>query len=160
MTQVINPSDDPFMPWPHLFVEHVTHQSVGMPDAQREFILDPKPSDGPPGTIRLRVRDTRFPDPARPDLYRLWVDPSHGYISLRSEMSVFDSQNPPEIAFVDTMVMEDLRQSPSGFWYPGKVRRISSHFKAPQPANFDPVQIWKYHLEFDVPMPDELFKPL
>jgi hypothetical protein len=40
------------------------------------------------------------------------------------------------------------------------VRRVTSDFAAPQAANFNPVQVWTYHLEFDVPMPDELFQPL
>ncbi len=159
-TQAINPSDDPFMPWPHLFVEHLSHPNVWPPTPEREFILDAKPADGPPNTIRLRVHDTRFADRARPDFWKLWIDPARGYISLRTEMSVFESQNPPEIAFVDTMFMEDLRQSPNGFWYPGKVRRMSSKFKIQQPANFNPEQVWKYHLQFDVPMPDDLFRPL
>jgi hypothetical protein len=160
MTQAINPSDDPFMPWPHLFVEHLSHPMVWSPTPEREFILDAKPGDGPGNTIRLRVHDTRSTDPAHSDFWKLWINPAQGYISLRTESRVFESQNPPKIAYVDTMTMEDLRQSPSGFWYPGKVRRISSNFKVQQPANFNPEQIWKYHLEFDVPMPDELFQAL
>ena len=63
MTQTINPSDDPFMPWPHLFPEHASHPAVWQPTDDRDFALDPKPADGPPGTILLRVRDTRFPEP-------------------------------------------------------------------------------------------------
>jgi hypothetical protein len=160
MTQAINPSDDPFMPWPHLFVEHLSHPMVWPPTPEREFILDAKPGDGPGNTIRLRVRNTRSTDPAHSDFWKLWINPAQGYISLRTESLVFESQNPPKVAYVDTMTMEDLRQSPSGFWYPGKVRRVSSNFKDPQPANFDPLQVWTYHLEFDVPMPDELFRPL
>ena len=64
MTQPINPSADPFMPWPDLFPEHVSHPAVWQPSDDRDFVLEPKPTDGPPGTIRLRVRDTR-PRPAR-----------------------------------------------------------------------------------------------
>ena len=106
MTQAISPSDDPFMPWPHLFVEHLSHPNVWPPTPEREFILDAKPADGPPGTIRLRVRDTRFADPSRPDLHKLWISPAQGYMSLRTETSVFETLNPPKIAFVDTMIME------------------------------------------------------
>ena len=152
MTQAINPSDDPFMPWPHLFPEHISHPNVWQPSHDREFLLDAKPDDGPPGTIRLRVRDTRSPDPAHPDLYKLWINPAEGYIALRSETSVFESTNPPKIAFVDTMLMEDLARSPSGFWYPTQVRRKTS--------NFNSEQVWKYLLDFEAPIPDELFLPL
>ena len=133
--QAINPSDDPFMPWPHLFVEHLSHPNVWPPTPEREFILDAKPADGPAGTIRLRVRDTRSADRARPDLHKLWIDPVHGYISMRTEICVFESLNPPKIAFVDTMIMENLRQSPSGFWYPTQVRRKTS--KPPSRANLE-----------------------
>jgi hypothetical protein len=149
MTQAINPSDDPLMPWPHLFPEHISHTSVWQPSSDREFLLDAKPADGPADTIRLRVRDTRFPEPGHPDLYKLWVNPSKSYIALRSESSVFDG---PKIAFVDTMIMEGLARSPSGFWYPTRVRRKTSN----------PVseQVWTYHLDFEAQMPDEMFQPL
>ena len=81
MTQAINPSDDPFMPWPHLFPEHFSHPSVWQPTHDREFVLDAKPADGPADTIRLRVRDTHLPDAGHPDLYKLWISPAQSYIA-------------------------------------------------------------------------------
>ena len=96
MTQAINPSDDPFMPWPDMFPEHLSHPAVFQPTHDREFLLDPKPADGPPGTLRLRVRDTRFPDPGHPDLYKLWIDPAASYVAVRSETSVFRVGQPTE----------------------------------------------------------------
>jgi hypothetical protein len=149
MTQAINPSDDPFMPWPHLFPEHIGHTSVWQPSHDREFLIDAKPADGPPETIRVRVRDTRFPEPGHPDLYKLWISPTKSFIALRSESSVFEG---PKVAFVDTMIMEGLAQSPSGFWYPTRVRRKTSDLNSEQ--------VWTYHLEFEVDIPDELFQPL
>ena len=80
MTQALNLSDEPLMPWPDKFPEHISHTSVWQPSHDRDFLLEPKPDDGPPGTIRLRVRDTRFPDRTHPDLYKLWLDPAAGYI--------------------------------------------------------------------------------
>jgi hypothetical protein len=152
MTQEINPSDDPFMPWPDSFPEHIGYTNVWQPTHDREFLLDTKPSDGPPGTIRLRVRDTRFPDPGHPDLYKLWINPAQSFIVLRSETSVFESTNPPKIAYVDSRVLEGLERSPSGLWYPTRVRRKTS--------NLNSEQVWTFHVEFDVPMPDEMFLPL
>jgi hypothetical protein len=152
-TQAINPSDDPFMPWPHLFAEHISHTSVWQPSHEREFLLDAKPSDGPADTIRLRVRDTRFPDPKHPDLYKLWVSPTKGYMAMRSESSVFEgSAIWSKLAYIDTMIMEDLARSPSGFWYPTRVRRQTSDPKTEQ--------LWTYHLDFEVDISDELFQPL
>jgi hypothetical protein len=149
MTQAINPSDDPLMPWPHLFPEHISHTSVWQPSDDREFIVEAKPADGPPDTVRLRVRDTRFPDPGHPDLYKLWISPEKSYIAMRSETSVF---NGAKVAFIDTMVMEGLARSTSGFWYPTRVRRKTSDLNSEQ--------VWTYHLDFGVKMPDEMFVPL
>jgi hypothetical protein len=153
MTQAINPSDDPFLPWPDCFPEQLSYVNVWQPSDDREILLDAKPADGPPDTIRLRVRETRDSEPGRPDLYRLWLRPADGYVVVRSELSVFDATpKPKKLAFVDAMVMEGLARSPKGSWYPTLVRRKTSGSNAEQ--------VWKYHLDFDVPMPDELFRPL
>jgi hypothetical protein len=153
MTQEINPSDDPFMPWPDMFPEHISRPSVWQPTHDREFLLDAHPADGPPGTIRLRVRDTRASDPGRPDLYKLWISPAASYIAVRSEMSVFEGgPTPQKLAYVETTVMEGLAQAPSGAWYPTRVRRKTT--------TFPNEQVWTFHLDFDVPIPDELFRPL
>jgi hypothetical protein len=151
MTQEINASDDPFMPWPDMFPEHISHPSVWQPTHDREFLLEAKPADGLSDTARLRVRDTRFPDPVHPDLYKLWISPAKSYIALRSETGVFHGQ-PPKIAFVDTMVMEGLARSPSGSWYPTRVRRTTS--------DLNTEQVWTYHLDFEAVMRDEMFQPL
>ena len=81
MTQPINPSDDPFMPSPDVFTEHIAHPSVWQPTPDREFLFDGHPSDGPPQTVRLRVRDSRPSEQARPDLYRLWLSPERRAMS-------------------------------------------------------------------------------
>ncbi len=153
MEQSINPSDDPFMPWPHLFAEHVGHPAVWQPTDDRAFVLEPKPTDGPPGTIRLQVRETRSSDPRLPDLYKLWIDPQQNYVALRAETSVFESSaKPQKLAFVDTNVIESLARSPGGHWYPTRVVRKTS--------NFAGEQVYRYHLDFEAPLPDELFLPL
>jgi hypothetical protein len=153
MTQEINPSDDPFMPWPDSFPEHISHPSVWQPSHDREMLLDAHPTDGPPGTIRLRVRDSKASDPGRPDLYKLWISPVLSYMAVRSETSVFDSgPSPMKLAYVDTRVLEGFLQAPSGAWYPTRVRRKTTQFPNEQ--------VWTFHLDFDVPIPDELFRPL
>jgi hypothetical protein len=144
-------ADDPMMPWPHLMPEPIGHPSVYVPDSDREFFLDPKPGDGPPNTVRLRVRNSRSKDPQRPDLYRLCVDPEKNYLSLKSETSVFDGGNMQgKIAFVDTYAIADLGRSPSGFWYPTRVLRKTSG------SDFE--QFTRFALDFQAVIPDSLFE--
>ena len=152
MTQAVSTADDFLVPWPDFFIEYLSHPEVGPPVHGRDFLLDLKPDDGPPGTIRLRVRDIRYPNPDDPDLYKLWIDPAAGYVVLRSETSLFTSIKPRKIGYIETKVSEQLAQSPSGCWYPTQVRRTTLD------SNVE--QIWKYHLDFDAPLPDELFRPL
>jgi hypothetical protein len=153
MTQEVNPSDDPFMPWPDFFPEHISHPNVWQPTHDREILLDAHSNDGPPRTIRLRVRDTRASDPGRPDLYKLWISPTFSYLAVRSETGVFESgPSPMKLAYVDTRVLEGLMQAPSGAWYPTRVRRKTTQFPTEQ--------VWTFHLDFEVPIPEELFRPL
>jgi hypothetical protein len=145
-------ADDPLMPWPHLRPEHRAHPAVWVPTHDRESILEPKPQDGPPGTIRLRVRDTNFPDPKHPDLYRLWIKPAENYLSVRTETSVYTPDNPPKLAFVDTHIIEDQARSPGGHWYPTRVRLVRSNNEVPQ--------VTRFHLDFAARIAEELFRPL
>jgi hypothetical protein len=147
---VTGAADDPMMPWPHLMPEQLSHPSVYVPDSDREFFLDPKAGDGPPNTVRLRVRNSRSKDPQRPDLYRLWVDPEKNYLSLKSETSVFDGGNiQGKIAFVDTYTLADVARSPSGFWYPTRVLRKTSDFNGEQ--------VTRFALDFEIAIPESLF---
>jgi hypothetical protein len=121
-----------------------------VPDSDREFFLDPKSGDGPPNTVRLRVRNSRSKDPQRPDLYRLWVDLDKNYLSIKSETSVFDGGNiQGTIAFVDTYTLADVARSPNGFWYPTRVLRKTS--------NFEGEQVTRFALDFDTAIPESLF---
>jgi len=148
---VTGAADDPMMPWPHMMPEQLGHPRVFEPDSDREFLLDPKPGDGPPNTVRLRVRNARSKDPQRPDLYRLWVDPEKNYLSLKSETSVFERGGiQAKIAFVDTQTLTDFARSPSGFWYPTRVVRKTS--------NFEGEQFTRFALDFQAAIPDSLFE--
>lgn len=152
MTQAINPSDDPFMPWPDMFAEHVGHPSLWQPTAERDFTLMPKPDGGPPGTIFLRVHETGLAEAQHPDLYKLWLNREQDYVALRAEVSVFESTKPRKIAYVETKVIQSLARSPGGRWYPTRVWRKCS--------NLPSEQVWRYLLEFDVDLPDEMFRAL
>jgi hypothetical protein len=151
--------DDPYLPWPDLLPEQLGHPNMDGAAQLGAHFIDPKPSDGPPGTLCLRVREAHFPDPQRPDKYRLWIDPDKNDLALRSEISVFEpsprsmnTRTPTKVAYVETKILTDLARSPNGFWYPTRVLRKTSNTKVDR--------VTRFLLDFDVPIPDELFQPV
>lgn len=151
--------DDPNMPFPDLMPEQLAHPYQDGPAQLWEHVIDPKPSDGPPGTLRLQVRAAHFQDPKRPDNYRLWIDPEKNYLVMRSEINALEppprwrnAGTPAKTAHVVTNVLTDLARSPSGFWYPTRVLRKTSDGKVDQ--------VTRFLLDFDGPIPDELFQPI
>jgi hypothetical protein len=151
--------DDPNMPFPDLMPERLAHPYQGGLAQFWEHLIDPKPGDGPPGTLRLRVRAAHLQDPKRPDNYRLWIDPEKNYLVLRSEINAWEppprlrnARTPAKTAHVVTTVLTDLARSPSGFWYPTRVLSKSSDGKVDQ--------VTRFLLDFDAPIPDELFQPI
>jgi hypothetical protein len=158
--RVYGSPDNPMMPWPHLLPEQLGHPDVYVPTPDHEFLVDPRPADGPPETVRLHVRDVHSDDPNQPDFYRLWIDPKQNHLALQAMTSVFDpsgphSKNgsPTKIAYVETKILTDLAQSPSGFWYPTRVVRKTS-------GNNKVQQVTRFLLDFQARIPDELFQPL
>ena len=81
--QIYGLPDDSNMPWPELMPELLGHPNL---DGYAQFwahYIDPKPVDGPRGTLRLQVRDSQYQVPNQPDRYRLWIDPEKNYLALR-----------------------------------------------------------------------------
>jgi hypothetical protein len=154
--QLNAPADDPVLPFwcQDLLPEQTGHPAAGLsqPDPTREFLVDPKPSDGPPGTIVLRGRDTKAPAEGGPDWFRLWLDPEANYLSLRSEIRVAVPKNPTKVAYIDTHIIEALARSPKGFWYPKVVRHVA------QGGPYEMLR--RFSVNFEAPLPDELFQPL
>lgn len=150
--EIYGPEDDPLVPWSHLFPEQLGHQPVSQPSEDREMRIDPKPDDGPPGTIRLRVCSPAALRPIYPDVFRLWVKPDQNYLSMRSEGSVFDRSTPPKLLYIQTYILEELARSPQGYWYPTRVRRKTTGFESEPVTNF--------YLDFEAKIPDKLFQPL
>ncbi len=159
-------ADDPPVPWPHLMPERAGHTWIGVPDPNWEFFVDLKPDDGPPNTLRFRVRNSLLNDPKQPDVHRLWIDPKKNDLVLRAESIVFEPSLPQPSrmnratiqsrtnrpAYVETNVLEDLARSPSGFWYPTRVVRTTS--------NHQEDRVSRLVLDFHKPIPDDLFQPL
>ena len=175
--QVYGAPDDLNMPWPDLMPELLGHPDADGPAQFWVQSIDLKPSDGPAGTLRLQTREAQFQDPKLPDRYRLWVNPEKNFLALRSEISVYEATSSPmntriptktaygvrrvapamrgsptQLAYVETRILTDLARSPSGFWYPTRVLRETSNSKADQAIRF--------LLDFEGPIPDELFQPV
>jgi hypothetical protein len=164
--EVYGSADDPMMPWPHLLPEQIGHPQVDLPSAERKFTLDVEPRDGPPGTIRLRVRDTDRNDPAEPDRYRLWIDTERNSLAVRAETCVYDrprdasgmATGPWQIHHVEVNILEGFARSPSGFWYPTQVRRQTPMNAYNKVVYADTVT--RFVLDFEAQFPPGLFEPL
>ncbi|MGP0064561.1 MAG: hypothetical protein ACLQGP_13310 [Isosphaeraceae bacterium] len=157
--QIYGIADDLGMPWPELMPELIGHPNADSLVRFWAYFLDPSPSDGPPGTVRLQVRESRFQDAKLPDRYRLWIDPNKNHLAMRSEIGVFEPPPPRnwngralKPAYIDTRILTDVARSPNGFWYPTRVLRKASNSKADQ--------VMRFLLDFQVAIPDELFEPI
>jgi hypothetical protein len=164
--EVYGSDDDPSMPWPHMLPEQIGHRHIGLPSAERRFTLDTEPKDGPPGTIRIQVRDTDAKDPKEPDRYRLWIDPEKNYLAIRAENNVYDrpydasgkATAPWRITHISVQTLVEFARSPSGFWYPTRVLRqtpINDYNKVKYGDT-----VTRFVLDFEAKIPDELFQPL
>ena len=157
---VYGSDDDPMMPWPHLLPEQIGHPQVDKPGAERTFVIDATPTDGPQHTIRLSVRDTNLDGPRPPDLFRIWVDPEKNFLALRAESAVTtrskERGSRRTVDHISVNILEDFARSPSGFWYPTKVRRQTPV------DDFNKVKygesVTRFALDFNAPLPDDLFK--
>lgn len=154
--QLSGPGDDPVLPFwcQDLLPEQAGHPTagVGEPDHDREFLVESKPGDGPPGTILLRGRDPNARAAGAPDHFRIWLDPEANYLSMRTEIRVSEANDPTKVAFIDTHVLEAVARSPKGHWYPTRSRQVAHHGKHEQ--------VRSYSVDFAAQIPDDLFRPL
>lgn len=153
---LLGAAEDPIIPFwcQDVLPEQTGHPSggVGEPDHDREFLVDAKPSDGPPGTILFHARDTKPKVEGMPDPFRLWVDPKAGYLSMRTEIRVHEPKNLSKVAFIDTHVVEDVAKSPKGSVYPTRTRHVA--------YNGEHVFVRRFFVDFQAKISDDLFKPL
>ena len=125
---LLGPADDPVLPFwcQDVLPEQAGHPTAGVdqPDNQREFLVEPKASGGPPGTILLRGRDTNPFAVGDPDYFRLWVDPEANYISMRTEIRVHEPsanrrrEESRKVAWIGVHTLEAVDKSPKGIAYP------------------------------------------
>ena len=163
---VYGSGDDPMMPWPHLLPEQIGHPRIDLPSAERNIIIEAEPKDGPAGTIRVQLRDSDAKDPKEPDRKRLWIDPEKNDLAIRAETCAYDrpydashkATGPWRIDHISVEILEEFARSPSGFWYPTRVRHQT-------PVNdYNKVKygdtVTRFALDFEAKIPDNLFEPL
>jgi hypothetical protein len=153
--------DDDYIPAAYAFMpEYLSHPPMGIPAPNIEPVIETTPRDGPPGTVLLRVRhritaaeakqtkDAHLPP--LPDLYLSWIDPSRSYVTMRWQMG----ETKPAKSGNDAYIMEGLAQSPSGIWYPTRVRRLGAIRSADGTVHD---QVFRFFLQFNAVLPDSLF---
>ncbi len=147
-------TEDVMVPWPDLMPEQVGHPYVAGPGFLWEYALDTKPSDGPPGTLKLHARHPIAKVRDLHDNYRLWIDPEKNDLAMKAEISTIEvtpGSQPDHVVHVETRLLTDLARSPNGFWYPTRVLRKGPDIKTDQAT--------RYLLDFDADLPDEFFEP-
>jgi hypothetical protein len=154
--QLMGPIDDPILPFwcQALFPEQAGHlnEAIGQPDSDREFLVESNPKEGPTGTILFRCADTKPTAVGAPDHFRLWVDPTANYLSMRAEIRVGEAGDPSKVAWIDTHIVEALEKSPKGFAYPTRTRQVTH--------NGQREVVRTFFVDFDGRLPDELFQPI
>lgn len=135
---------------------------VGYPGLwESSYEVEQNPVDGPPNTIRLDA-------PARKRQTRYFLDPSRGYLLVRTEYLERFGQKYAVSQSTDTL---SAIQSPSGNWLPTLVRSNSGSIAVPKKvlatvpqelvANGRlkaSAQYTHFFYRFDVPPTDEMFK--
>jgi hypothetical protein len=94
-----------------------------------------------------------------------YLDPRKGYAVVRTESFNLPAEapaNPESTPFRQTLVMEDFRQSPGGFWYPTVIRDTNSAVdpnvrRNPADKPVRTISTLLYHFDFNPPLPDSLF---
>lgn len=131
--------DDPTVYSPHLMPEFNVRPHLWTTDKRRTFDVVPTPGDGPEGTVQLVVN---YPgNELMPERARYWLDPDHEFCLRKSVEPVFDPEK-QSIAYVNTEVNQDFRQSPQGHWYATRTRRTTTAM--------DVVRVRDYYVDFDV----------
>jgi hypothetical protein len=71
---------------------------------------------------------------------------------MRAEIRIDEAGNPSKVAWIDTHILEALAKSPKSFAYPIRTRQITH--------NGQHEVVRTFFVDFEAPLPDELFQPL
>jgi hypothetical protein len=147
---------------PLCYLGHPTNPSGGVPFGLgiypgHEMSVDMKPKSGPPNTVLLEVRDLKWKMNesapwARPQTWRMWIDPTQDHLLMRYEGSI--PKNGQD-TLIDGYAIEELTKDPQGRLYPTVVRR----FKCVNPMAGDNAkdQILRFYYDFTSDVPESLF---
>ena len=135
--------------WPHLMPEYSCRPHLWTSDVKRLFEYSLSPDDGTDESVRLIV--TQPDETMTAERHRYSLDPSRGFCVNEVIQPVFQP-NSHDVAYVDTEKSFDFEQSPSGFWYPTRVERMTS--EASQ------LQVRTFHVDFVTSLDSALFVPL
>lgn len=145
------PADDPAVTWPELMPEYCCRPHLWLSDINRSF--DSTDSVyGSTDTVRVAVGSKRGAWSG--DLYRYWFDPSKDYVLLKSESTVFEKDS-DKVAFVSQDEFSGFTKSPSGKWYPHKVRHTAA-----DPHNAVAPRLTRFYVTFPDHVAAELFTPI
>ncbi|MEI7861388.1 MAG: hypothetical protein WCJ21_02105, partial [Planctomycetota bacterium] len=155
--KVVRPISLPGDPWQEHILEEIP-EWIGHPRLLGEgntgyaMTINPRPERGPPDC--LVVESLQAPSGRSRALeQRVWIDPSRGYLVLRMEMIEGSADNPDVSPAREVM---NLTQSPSGQWYPTRLRVVDGAVSHETGMKTD--SYINYYLDFDADFSDELFE--
>jgi hypothetical protein len=126
---------------------------LGEHNASYTMTLNTHPADGPPGCVLVESQGkTSGRGPTIGE--RVWLDPTRGYMVLRKEELVGETAEDREAS--TAMEVMDVAQSPSGRWYPTRLRVIGGRRSRETGETED--SYVNYYLDFNAEFPDDLFE--
>ena len=131
--------DNGFHCW-SLRPDMIARPPMGGSAAHLKIRVDENPESGPPGTILYELVQTNDKS-----VTRSWIDPNQGYLVEQSE------SGPLELWDYKTIV-EKAAKSPSGIWYPVRLRSYWRH----QGEIYEDET--NCYVDFESEIPDRLFK--
>jgi len=113
-----------------------------------EIRIDEHPDRGPTGTILYELFiSPGFSGEPVATVNRHWIDPNRGYLAMQEEMGT-DKQ------WSERTTVEKAAQSPSGIWYPQRIRRTC---RDRDDGDVVREYIINYYVDFESEIPDRLF---
>lgn len=142
--------------------EFACRPPLGIPSQELTPMLDLSPTEGPAGTILLRVRRIgRRPRASAPDAgeqspypveCRYWLDPARDYVVVRWDRLSGDAGHE---TVTGSTIIEELARSPQGIWYATRVRDKAALTR--DGKTYD--RMTHFDVDFNVRLSDSLFQP-
>jgi hypothetical protein len=121
-----------------------------VPTQSRTVSLVSKPAEGPADCLLAELRLTQETRGAY-HLSKYWYDPEHAYCMRHSELSDVRPMR-EDGCQLDVHEIEEFAKTPSGVYYPTRVRRTCDD-------KSDKTTYYWYYVDFNAELPDSLFEP-